>query len=78
VLWSSQVLSLRRTLSQDRKYGSVLVRTLVNQFPPLSFVAAGALTLVDPRYLPLVSVAVLACFVSSVHGAWVLLVEILR
>ncbi len=79
VFWISQAIALARTLKLDRQYGWLPSRILMNQAPPLPYIAAGALMLAGRgEGVYWIAPGVLACFAASLYGAWVLLVEIQR
>jgi len=77
--WAVQTNLLRRCYPFDRQYSNPVVRIAMNQLPPLTVVAAGALLWAGhPDGIYWMVPATLMAFAAGIFGAWVLLVEIQR
>lgn len=79
VAWLLEVASLVRTRESDRVYEKRIRRVLLNQLPPMPFIATGVAQLAGhPEAAIWMLPGTLLCFVAGVFGAWVLLIEIQR
>jgi hypothetical protein len=79
VSWALHTASMISSRKFDRQYVGFAGRFLVNQFPPLPFIIAGALLIAGrPSGVYWIVPGVLLSFAAGVFGAWVLLVEIQR
>jgi hypothetical protein len=78
-VWLLQTVILVRGAGIERKHSVYPLRVLMNQAPPLSFLAAGlGLALGRPDFAVLIAPGALLSYAAGVFGAWVLLVEIQR
>ncbi len=76
LLWIGLSAALVRA---GRPQHRALLRVLINQLPPLMFVAAGLMLYAGhPAGLYWLVPATLLAFAAGILGAWVLLIEILR
>jgi hypothetical protein len=78
-IWLTQTMVLSRTHREDRKYGNLFGRVLMNQAPPLPFIVAGILLIAgSSQGMYWIVPGTLMSFAAGIFGAWVLLIEIQR